>query len=730
MKKLKVLIPISILLILVILFGLSFLRLPIKILSKEMVERETNGLVTFNNLSNQTLKIMPKPTLSIDNSNFKINHNLIQTDFVASDIEISRSIFNTDDISITLNQARIENINTNLVNNAILLEGDIDNLKLKISNEDNNTRIITNNFKYKGSNLFFDIYTTHSDINKIDFSIEKLEIDELVLLLGENYQEILKKINFQSLDIKGEYVKQNLNIENLVITLTDKSQINIDGNINLNNLLKSNLSIKGQNISSRNLFQLISNINIFNEIIDIPKGIIESFELNYNTNNLTINKISYISDQGTNLDLNGTIENFDFYNANFSASLTSNSKDDLSVLLKFLPYSKLIKQLEFDQIKLSSNFTNKIFTIDEINISNKDKNIVQISGNYGLDDINSLKLDIQLSQFSQFELIPSDSLIEFLKTLNTKHINMRGIINGSKLAIEDLQFISSDGSNLLIDGNLDLNNFDKASLNIGIKNLNKTKLLNIISNFSDGGFTNIVDLVDFDYLQSNLYIEPISDLFLIENLELINKDRISYISGSIKNKMFTGSVELNDLNLSNLDRLFLNTSRITGKIDLSLNVSEPVNLKNIQNISGSINGNIKVNITEEEFALVLFIQSLSQDIQDFEQINELLNTLANSFINRSSSITGKILNNNFNEFKIKDLILLSPDGETLEAELELTLNNFKITIFDIIDNEDFVIKYQNGNYSYERIVPDGTVKKPIEELIQKNINKFFENLFQ
>ena len=729
MKKLKVLIPIAILLILVILFGLSFLRLPINILSKEMVEKETKGLVTLNSLSNQTLKIMPKPILSIDNSNFKINYNLIQTDFAASDIEISRSIFNADDVSITLNQARIENINSNFVNNAILLEGDIDNLKLKISNEDNNTRIISNKFKYKGSDLYFDIYTTDSDINKINFSIENLEIDELVLLLGENYQEVLKKINFQSIDIKGEYIKQNLNIENLVITLADKSQINIEGNINLNNLINSDLSIKGQNISSSNLFQLIRNIN-FNEFIDIPQGIIEAFDLNYNSNNLTINKILYNSDQGTNLGLNGTIENLDFYNANFSASLTSSSKDDLSVLLKFLPYSELLKQLEFDEIKLSSNFANNIFTIDEINIINKDKNIVQISGNYGLDDINSLQLDIQLNQFKQFELIPSNSLIEFLKTLNTEYINMRGIINGSKLAVEDLQFINLEGSNLLIDGNLDLNNFNKASLNIGIENLNKTELLNIISELSLGDFSNIVDLVDFDYLESNLYVDPVSDLFLIENLELINKDKISNISGSIKNKMFTGSVELNDLNLSNLDRLFLNTSRIKGKIDLYLDVSEPINPKNIKNISGNIDGDINVNITEEEFALVLFIQSLSQDIEDFEQINELLNTLANSFINQSSSISGQISNNNLNEFKIKNLILTSPDGETLEAELELALNNFKITIFDIIDNEDFVIKYQNGNYSYERVIPDGTVKKPIEDLIQKNINKLFENLFQ
>ena len=89
MKKLKVIIPIIVLLLLIILFGLSFLRLPINLLSQEIIERETKGLVSLNSLSNQTLKILPKPILSIDNSSFKINHNIFQSDIVAKDVEIS-----------------------------------------------------------------------------------------------------------------------------------------------------------------------------------------------------------------------------------------------------------------------------------------------------------------------------------------------------------------------------------------------------------------------------------------------------------------------------------------------------------------------------------------------------------------------------------------------------------------------------------------------------------------
>ena len=730
MKKLKVIIPIIVLLLLIILFGLSFLRLPINLLSQEIIERETKGLVSLNSLSNQTLKILPKPILSIDNSSFKINHNTFQSDILAKDVEISRSLFNEDEISIKLNQARIENINSNLINNSILLEGDIDNLKINISSEDNTSRIVTNKFNYKGSNLYFDIYTIDSDIKKIGFTIDELEIDELVLLLGENYQQLLKKINFQSLSVSGEYSKEIINIENLSITLADKSQINIKGTIDLNNLINSDLNIGGENISTDNLFQLISNIQVFNNIAGIPRGIIETFDLNYNAGSLAINNISYKSNNETIIRINGSIEELNINNANINTNLKSNSKADILELLDFLPNAELLKQLKFDEIQLSSNFVNNILQLNELNITNNNRNFAKIKGKYEFNDINNTQLDIQLDEFDQFSLIPSDSLKEFLSILNSDHINMKGIIDGNILNIENLEFVSSDDVNLSITGYLNLNNFNDASINIGIDNLDKTNLLQIVSQFSTDDFSNIIDIVDFDFLQTNLKIEPLNNIFLIENLDLIHKDKISNISGSINNNMFTGLIELKEINLSKLDNLFLNTSRIKGNIDLSLSVPDPIGLGNIQNISGNINGTINIRVSDEEFALVLFMQSLSQDISDFEQINELLNTLANSFINQSSSISGQITNKDLNKLIIEDLILSSPDSEMLKAELELAQENFKLTIFDIIDSDDFVIKYQNGSYSYERIVPDGTIKKPIEELIQKNINKLFENLLQ
>ena len=79
---------------------------------------------------------------------------------------------------------------------------------------------------------------------------------------------------------------------------------------------------------------------------------------------------------------------------------------------------------------------------------------------------------------------------------------------------------------------------------------------------------------------------------------------------------------------------------------------------------------------------------------------------------------------------MKKIALVGTSPIILIIANHLSKSGNKITIFDVIDEEDLVVKFKNGSYSYERIIPDGTIKKPIEELIQKNINKLFENLLQ
>ena len=76
---------------------------------------------------------------------------------------------------------------------------------------------------------------------------------------------------------------------------------------------------------------------------------------------------------------------------------------------------------------------NNILQLNELNITNNNRNFAKIKGKYEFNDMNNIQLDIQLDEFDQFSLIPSDSLKEFLSILNSDHINMKGIIDGNIL---------------------------------------------------------------------------------------------------------------------------------------------------------------------------------------------------------------------------------------------------------------------------------------------------------
>jgi hypothetical protein len=239
-----------------------------------------------------------------------------------------------------------------------------------------------------------------------------------------------------------------------------------------------------------------------------------------------------------------------------------------------------------------------------------------------------------------------------------------------------------------------------------------------------------LDLLIIDNIRGKLIIDLVTNSYVLENIEIYQGESISSLSGKIFEGQFSGMINLKSLNLGNLEKFFIESSRLNGFIDLELNISQPVQINNIIGVTGKINGQANINVKEEEMALLLFMQSLSQDIEDFEQINQLINTLSRSFINNEISIQGDIVNPSNKKLVIKELSFTSSNKQELKGEIEYFHPNYKITLFDILDQDDFIIKFDNGLYTYERVIPDGTIRKPLEELIQKNINKLFENLLQ
>ena len=101
----------------------------------------------------------------------------------------SRSLLDSNNISISIPNASIGNLNINALENEVLLEGEIENLDLNISSNENTTEIFSDTFSYKEAEVQFDAFIEDEVLKKLNFSIQELDVNELVLLLDKNYQK-------------------------------------------------------------------------------------------------------------------------------------------------------------------------------------------------------------------------------------------------------------------------------------------------------------------------------------------------------------------------------------------------------------------------------------------------------------------------------------------------------------------------------------------------------------
>ena len=129
MKKIKIISSILLFLILVLVV-LSFIKLPINALSNEKIELETKGLVSLKSSKSQYLLLLPSPKIELSESLFSINHSLFKANLIVPKVEFSRSLFNENDISIDAKETSLENVQTSLIKNPVLLEDELENLKI------------------------------------------------------------------------------------------------------------------------------------------------------------------------------------------------------------------------------------------------------------------------------------------------------------------------------------------------------------------------------------------------------------------------------------------------------------------------------------------------------------------------------------------------------------------------------------------------------------------------
>ena len=726
MKKIKI-ISLIVFLLVLLLVALSFFKLPINTITSATVMEQTNNTVSLTSSEEQSLILLPKPQIEMKEANFSIQNDLLSADLITKNVMFSRSLLDSNNISISIPNASIGNLNINALENEVLLEGEIENLDLNISSNENITEIFSDTFSYKEAEVQFDAFIEDEVLKKLNFSIQELDVNELVLLLDKNYQKFFKQINLDTINVSGEYTQNNFSINNLELNFNENSQLKFSGLINLENFLNSKLNIKGFNIPFEVISQFLQNLNFLNST-KLPKGNLENFDIEY-SDLIKINSLNYITENGSDLDLQGSFNYIDFSDTNFDLNLNSSSSNDISNFFQLI-FPKLDSNLiSFDKLSLSSNIENENIKIKELNIS-KDETLISILGDFNLDNFSNRGLQIKINNFKEFDLIPNAEIKKLLNQLNISHFTMDGTVIDEEIIINSLDVFEEDKLKLSLSGETNLSNTQQTFLNINLQQFDSNDLSKLLKYTDQDDYAKYLDLYSFNNVEGNLIIDLATGNYVLENIEITQDENISTLSGNIFDEKFSGNLSLKNLDLENMEKFFLESSRLKGFLDLNLDISQPIDLKNMIGISGKINGQVKINVKEEEIALLLFMQSLSQDIEDFEQINQLINTLSQSFINNDISIEGEVTNSNNKELIIKDLIFTSSDNQELKGEIEYFHPNYKITIFDIIEQDDFIIKFNKGSYSYERVIPDGTVRKPLEELIQKNINKLFENLLQ
>ena len=523
MKKIKIITLIVFLLVL-ILVALSFFKLPINTITNANIMEQTNNTVSLTSSEEQSLILLPKPQIEIKEANFSVQNELLSADLITKNVMFSRSLLDSNNISISIPNASIGNLNINALENEVLLEGEIENLDLNISSNENTTEIFSDTFSYKEAEVQFDAFIEDEVLKKLNFSIQELDVNELVLLLDKNYQKFFRQINLDTINVSGEYTQNNFSINNLELNFNENSQLKFSGLISLENFLNSKLNIKGLNIPFEVFSQFLQNINFLNST-KLPKGNLDNFDIEY-SDMIKINSLNYVTENGSKLDLQGSLNYNNFSDINFDLNLNSSSSNDISNFFQ-LTFPKLDSNLlNFDKLSLSSKIENENIKIKELNIS-KDETLISVQGDFNLDNFSNRGLQIKINNFKEFDLIPNAEIKEFLNQLDISHFTMDGTVIDEEIIINSLDIFEDDELKLSLSGETNLSNTQQTFLNINLQRFDSNDLSKLFNYTDQEDYAKYLDLYLFNNVEGNLIIDLATGNYVLEKIEMTHDEKSS-----------------------------------------------------------------------------------------------------------------------------------------------------------------------------------------------------------
>ena len=652
MMKKKKLIIIIILIILGILLVLSFVKLPVSVISKEKINEISNNKLELTLIDKQYFKLLPTPNLALEKAIFNFNYNNMNSDIVTDKIEINRSLFNGNNHSIFINKILIQDLGI-----------DLRNLKIDLSKNSEKLNILTNKFSLNESKIKLDITTKNKSLDSVNFNLENLELQkgyELISkLLNINLDKnIINQILLSDkiyIKSQGVYGEGQLIINSGKIIISEDSTIELQGTINLNDPKLSSIEVELNNIDSN----FIKSLGIVSSIYSsLPEGKIVSSKIVIEEGLINLKSMEYLSTNGNSMTIKSTGPIKDIKNPNLEIAVKINDFKELGVLINKLPIVNidiLLGIADVHQGNISLIIKNSFLEINQINLETKENEKLLIQGDYDLNNKSFENLVIELKDISRLKI----------KKMVNVYMN-----DYQRQYLELLEFDNVNAS-------ISLSREDKLFLITKLELINKDSISRIEGLYQDKSFAGSIDLKNLDLkLIDNLFLDT-KRLEGFMNLEFESNGLIS-INNIINTEGFINgiiNIKINDNEIALLN--FLQSLAVDVEDLEAFKVFSQILTKSFINKSIQYKGNI-TNPQLNEFIIndLIFLASDGEKIKtnilikgkDFDLI------LTDVFEDEDFLLSRK---NSFYSFKRKNAegIITKPVEELIKKNLNKLFEN-------------------------------------------------------
>ena len=652
MMKKKKLIIIIILIILGILLVLSFVKLPVSVISKEKINEISNNKLELTLIDKQYFKLLPTPNLALEKAIFNFNYNNMNSDIVTDKIEINRSLFNGNNHSIFINKILIQDLGI-----------DLRNLKIDLSKNSEKLNILTNKFSLNESKIKLDITTKNKSLDSVNFNLENLELQkgyELISkLLNINLDKnIINQILLSDkiyIKSQGVYGEGQLIINSGKIIISEDSTIELQGTINLNDPKLSSIEVELNNIDSN----FIKSLGIVSSIYSsLPEGKIVSSKIVIEEGLINLKSMEYLSTNGNSMTIKSTGPIKDIKNPNLEIAVKINDFKELGVLINKLPIVNidiLLGIADVHQGNISLIIKNSFLEINQINLETKENEKLLIQGDYDLNNKSFENLVIELKDISRLKI----------KKMMNVYMN-----DYQRQYLELLEFDNVNAS-------ISLSRGDKLFLITKLELINKDSISRIEGLYQDKSFAGSIDLKNLDLkLIDNLFLDT-KRLEGFMNLEFESNGLIS-INNIINTEGFINgiiNIKINDNEIALLN--FLQSLAVDVEDLEAFKVFSQILTKSFINKSIQYKGNI-TNPQLNEFIIndLIFLASDGEKIKsnilikgkDFDLI------LTDVFEDEDFLLSRK---NSFYSFKRKNAegIITKPVEELIKKNLNKLFEN-------------------------------------------------------